>query len=90
LSPIAAGNFVALAECGWYAGVVFHRLVPEFVIQGGDGEFGRALDLNREYLGSGGPGYTIKAEFNSRPHKRGTMSMARAGHPDSAGSKFFI
>jgi len=85
LSPIAAGNFVALAECGYYDGVGFHRIATledgtPFVIQGGDptGD------------GTGGPGYTIKAEFNDVPHKRGVVSMARAQDPNSAGSQFFI
>ena len=54
LSPIAAGNFVALAECGWYDGVVFHRVVPEFVIQGGDGENGRSPNVNSALVGTGG------------------------------------
>ncbi len=62
LSPIATGNFVALAECGYYDGVVFHRLVPGFVIQGGDGQFGRSPDIDPDLMGTGGPPYTIKDE----------------------------
>jgi peptidyl-prolyl cis-trans isomerase B (cyclophilin B) len=80
LSPIAAGNFVALASCGFYNGLVFHRVVPNFVIQGGDpmGD------------GSGGPGYTIADEAVTQPYKRGTVAMARSSSPNSQGSQFFI
>jgi peptidyl-prolyl cis-trans isomerase B (cyclophilin B) len=80
LSPIAAGNFVALAECGFYDGVVFHRLVPGFVIQGGDPTGN----------GTGGPGYTIKDEPVTAKYGRGTVAMARTRDPDSVGSQFFI
>jgi cyclophilin family peptidyl-prolyl cis-trans isomerase len=80
LSPIAAGNFVALAACGYYDGVVFHRLVPGFVIQGGD----------PTGTGTGGPGYTIKDEPVTTPYARGTVAMARTPQPDSVGSQFFI
>jgi cyclophilin family peptidyl-prolyl cis-trans isomerase len=80
LSPIAVGNFVALAQCGYYDGVVFHRLVPGFVIQGGD----------PAGTGTGGPGYTIKDEPVTTPYHRGTVAMARTGAPDSVGSQFFI
>jgi cyclophilin family peptidyl-prolyl cis-trans isomerase len=80
LSPIAAGNFVALASCGFYNGVVFHRLVPGFVIQGGD------PDGN----GRGGPGYTIQDEPVTAMYKRGTVAMARTPQPNSQGSQFFI
>ncbi len=80
LSPIAAGNFAALAGCGYYDGVVFHRLVPGFVIQGGD----------PTGTGTGGPGYTIKDEPVTTPYKRGTVAMARTAEPDSVGSQFFI
>ena len=62
LSPIATGNFVALAQCGYYDGVVFHRLVPTFVIQGGDGEYGREPNVNPDWVGTGGAPYTIKDE----------------------------
>ena len=95
LSPIAAGNIVALAECGWYDGVVFHRLVPGFVIQGGDGEFGRIgadgklADSGK--AGPGGPGYTIKDEQVTRQVRpwRGGDGPDGAT-PDSVGSQFFI
>lgn len=90
LSPIAAGNFVALAECGWYTGVVFHRLVPTFVIQGGDGEFGRVPNVDAALVGTGGPGYTIQDEPVTATYARGTVAMARTPAPDSQGSQFFI
>lgn len=80
LSPIAAGNFVALASCGFYDGVVFHRVVPAFVIQGGD----------PTGTGTGGPGYTIQDEPVTTPYVRGTVAMARSGQPNSVGSQFFI
>jgi cyclophilin family peptidyl-prolyl cis-trans isomerase len=80
LSPIAAGNFVALAECGYYDGVVFHRVVPGFVIQGGD----------PTGTGRGGPGYTIKDEPVTAQYARGVVAMARTSQPDSVGSQFFI
>ena len=80
LSPIAAGNFVALADCGYYDGVVFHRVVPRFVIQGGD----------PTGTGSGGPGYTIQDEPVTTQYSRGTVAMARTQAPNSVGSQFFI
>jgi peptidylprolyl isomerase len=80
LSPIAAGNFVALAACGFYNGVVFHRLVPGFVIQGGD----------PTGSGSGGPGYEIQDEPVTAQYHRGTIAMARTQAPNSQGSQFFI
>ena len=80
LSPIAAGNFVALADCGFYDGVVFHRVVPTFVIQGGD----------PTGTGTGGPAYTIQDEAVTTPYGRGTVAMARTPQPDSVGSQFFI
>jgi len=89
LSPIATGNFVALAECGYYDGVVFHRLVPGFVIQGGDGEFGRVPNVTGD-AGMGSLPYTIKDEPVTTTYKRGTVAMARTSEPDSVGSQFFI
>jgi cyclophilin family peptidyl-prolyl cis-trans isomerase len=85
LSPIAAGNFVALASCGYYDGTVFHRTATlqdgtPFVIQGGD----------PTGTGTGGPGYTIKDEPVKTDYKRGTVAMARTADPDSVGSQFFI
>jgi cyclophilin family peptidyl-prolyl cis-trans isomerase len=79
-APNATGNFVALVACHFYDGITFHRLVPGFVIQGGD----PAGD------GSGGPGYTIKDDPLNGTYKRGTVAMARTGNPDSQGSQFFI
>jgi cyclophilin family peptidyl-prolyl cis-trans isomerase len=80
LSPIAAGNFVALAECGYYDGVVFHRVVPGFVIQGGD----------PTGTGTGGPGYEIQDEPVTASYGRGVVAMARTSQPNSVGSQFFI
>ena len=90
LSPIAAGNFVALAECGFYNGVVFHRVVPDFVIQGGDGENGRFPNVDPSLVGTGGPGYTIKDEPVTAIYGRGIVAMARSRQPNSVGSQFFI
>ena len=90
LSPIAAGNFVALAQCGYYTGVVFHRLVPGFVIQGGDGTFGREPNLNMTNIGTGGPAYTIQDEPVTSAYTRGAVAMAKTPAPNSANSQFFI
>jgi len=79
-APKTVENFVTLAKQGFYNGLAFHRVVPGFVVQGGDPKGN----------GTGGPGYTIKAEFNSRRHVRGSVAMARSQHPDSAGSQFYI
>ncbi|HTL61277.1 MAG TPA: peptidylprolyl isomerase [Nitrospira sp.] len=89
-SDVAPGhvkNFVDLARKGFYNGTTFHRVIPKFMIQGGDPN---SKNPDRASHGMGGPGYKIKAEFNSKPHKRGVLSMARANDPDSAGSQFFI
>ncbi len=90
LSPIAAGNFVALSECGWYDNVIFHRLVPGFVIQGGDGQNGREPNVDPSMVGTGGPGYTIQDEPVTAEYGRGTVAMARTSAPNSVGSQFFI
>ncbi len=87
VAPGHVKNFVDLATKGFYDNTTFHRVIPGFMIQGGDPN---SKDANKSKHGMGGPGYTIKAEFNARPHKRGTLSMARAASPDSAGSQFFI
>ena len=79
LGPLAAGNFVALAECGFYDGVVFHRILPGFVIQGGD----------PTGTGSGGPGYEFPNDPVAVPYERGVVAMANAGR-DTNGSQFFI
>ena len=79
-APVHAAAFLKLAKAGFYDGLTFHRVEPGFVVQGGD------PDGN----GTGGPGYRLKAEFNSRPHERGTLAMARSSNPDSAGSQFYL
>ena len=88
VAPGHVKNFIDLAKKGVYDNTVFHRVIPGFMIQGGDPV--SKDPAKRGAYGTGGPGYTIKAEFNERPHKRGTLSMARAASPDSAGSQFFI
>ena len=86
-APNTVNNFLSLVNKGFYNGVIFHRIIAGFMIQGGDPD-GR---------GTGGPGYHIKGEFSSNgfaqndlKHERGVLSMARAQHPDSAGSQFFV
>ena len=79
-APKTVENFVTLAKKGFYDGLSFHRVVPDFVVQGGC----------PQGTGTGGPGYTLKAEFNKQKHVRGTLAMARSQHPDSAGSQFYI
>ena len=86
VAPNTVKNFISLVKKGVYDGVIFHRVIPGFMIQGGD----------PQGVGTGGPGYHIKGEFiangfpNDLKHTTGVISMARAGHPDSAGSQFFI
>lgn len=80
VAPKHVESFRTLTEKGFYNGLKWHRVVPGFVVQGGD------PDGN----GTGGPGYTIDAEFNDKPHKRGTVAAARSQHKDSAGSQFYI
>lgn len=87
VAPETQRNFAKLAESGFYDGTLFHRVIPGFMIQGGDPN---TKGSDRGSWGTGGPGYTVKAEFNATPHKRGVVSMARAQDPDSAGSQFFI
>ena len=87
LAPETVRNFEKLARDGFYNGTLFHRVIPGFMIQGGDPNTKTA---NKSSWGMGGPGYNMKAEFNSRSHLRGIVSMARAQDPDSAGSQFFI
>ncbi|OGV97658.1 MAG: peptidylprolyl isomerase [Nitrospinae bacterium RIFCSPLOWO2_02_FULL_39_110] len=86
-APNHVKNFIKLAKDGFYNGTIFHRVIPGFMIQGGDPN---TKGPNKETYGMGGPGYTVKAEFNNISHKRGILSMARAMDPDSAGSQFFI
>lgn len=80
VAPKHVDNFLKLGRSGFYSNLNFHRIIPGFVIQGGcpKGD------------GTGGPGWNVKAEFNRKQHVPGTLSMARSGHPDSAGSQFFI
>ncbi len=87
VAPNHVNNFIELAKKGFYDGTTFHRVIPSFMIQGGDPN---SKNVDKATHGMGGPGYTVKAEFNSRPHKRGILSMARAADPNSAGSQFFI
>jgi cyclophilin family peptidyl-prolyl cis-trans isomerase len=92
-APKAAANFVKLAKEGFYDGVIFHRVIPGFVIQGGDGEYGRVDDKgqvrNRNRVGQGGPGYRFADEPFSGDYERGALAMANAG-PNTNGSQFFI
>jgi peptidyl-prolyl cis-trans isomerase B (cyclophilin B) len=90
LSPIAAGNFVALAQCGYYDNVIFQRLVPGFVIQGGDGEYGREPNVDPARVGTGKLGYTLQDEPVSSAYTRGAVAMAKSQQPNSADSQFFI
>ena len=85
--PITTGNFIKLAQEGFYDGTRFHRVIANFMIQGGDPN---SKSEDRSMHGMGGPGYSIKAEFNDTPHDRGILSMARSQDPNSAGSQFFI
>lgn len=88
VAPATVENFKKLAKEGYYDGTCFHRVIKGFMIQGGDP---LTKDPAKEIQwGTGDPGYKIKAEFNDRPHVRGVLSMARSGHPDSAGSQFFV
>ena len=87
VAPGHVNNFIKLSQEGFYNGTTFHRVIPGFMIQGGDPN---SKTSDRSSHGMGGPGYKVKAEFNSTPHKRGIVSMARANDPDSAGSQFFI
>lgn len=87
-APETVKNFKKLAQSGFYDGLVFHRIVPGFVIQGGDPLTKSASNKSR--WGTGGPGWTVKAEFNKNKHSRGALSMARSRDPNSAGSQFFI
>ncbi len=87
VAPGHVKNFVKLSREGFYNGTTFHRIIPGFMIQGGDPN---SKNPDRSTHGLGGPDHRVKAEFNSKPHKRGIVSMARANDPDSAGSQFFI
>ena len=86
-APGHVQNFKELANSDFYNGTIFHRVIPGFMIQGGDPN---TKNEDRSSHGMGGPGHTIKAEFNDEPHVRGIVSMARSQEPDSAGSQFFV
>lgn len=106
VAPQTVASFVKLARGGFYAGIRFHRVEPGFVVQGGDPltkglaaeevraiidrQKTRAMKPDDPALGTGGPGFNVKAEFNSRKHVKGTVAMARSQDPDSAGSQFYI
>lgn len=87
VAPNHVQNFIKLAKDKFYDGCTFHRVIPGFMIQGGDPN---SKKPDRSSHGMGGPGYQVQAEFNSKPHTRGVVSMARANDPNSAGSQFFI
>lgn len=87
VAPLHVENFKTLSRTGFYNGVRYHRVIPGFVIQGGDPN---TINKPRETHGTGGPGHKVVAEFNSIPHTRGILSMARTSDPNSAGSQFFI
>ncbi len=87
VAPETVANFGKLASSGFYDGTTFHRVLPEFMIQGGDPN---TKDRDPRNDGLGGPGYTIPDEFGGAPHQRGALSMANTGRPGSAGSQFFI
>jgi peptidyl-prolyl cis-trans isomerase B (cyclophilin B) len=87
VAPNHVKNMVKLAKDKFYDGTIFHRVIPGFMIQGGDPN---SKDADRSRHGMGGPGHRVNAEFSQRTHKRGTLSMARSQDPNSAGSQFFI
>jgi peptidyl-prolyl cis-trans isomerase B (cyclophilin B) len=87
VAPKTVENFKTLSKKGFYDGTAFHRIIKGFMVQGGDP---LSKDEKSTAVGTGGPGHTVKAEFNDRHHERGVLSMARSSHPDSAGSQFFI
>jgi cyclophilin family peptidyl-prolyl cis-trans isomerase len=88
-APKAAGNFIDLAQKGFYDDVIFHRVIPGFVIQGGDGQYGKKSALERGRVGTGGPGYKFEDEPVKGDYVRGALAMANAG-PNTNGSQFFI
>ena len=88
-APKAAKNFIELANKGFYDDVIFHRVIPGFVIQGGDGQYGKKSSLERGRVGTGGPGYKFEDEPVKGDYVRGALAMANAG-PNTNGSQFFI
>ena len=92
-APRTVDNFLKLVDSGYYDGTLFHRVINSFMIQGGDPNTRLSMEnvnMDSSKWGTGGPGYSIAAEFNTLEHDRGIVSMARSAHPDSAGSQFFI
>ena len=87
VAPVTVASFLSLARSGFYNGTTFHRVVPGFVIQGGDP---KSKDPNATDVGTGGPGYYLPLEAGSKPHLTGTLSMARSSDPNSGGSQFYI
>ncbi len=90
LGPYAAGAFVAFSRCGYYNSVLFHRIVPNFVIQGGDGQYARLPNFQPDKMGRGTPGFSIYDDPVTKVYTRGMVAMARSSGPDSGGSQFFI
>ena len=88
-APKASANFVKLAKDGFYDEVIFHRVIPGFVIQGGDGQFGKRSTLDLGRVGTGGPGYRFEDEPVKGDYVKGALAMANAG-PNTNGSQFFI
>ena len=88
-APKASQNFVDLANKGYYDDVIFHRVIPGFVAQGGDGQYGKKASLERGRVGTGGPGYKFDDEPVKGEYERGAVAMANAG-PNTNGSQFFI
>ena len=88
-APNTVHNFLKLVESGYYDGIIFHRIIHNFMIQAGDPNT-KDPESDRSSWGTGGPGYRIHEEFNTLQHDRGAVSMARSSHVDSAGSQFFI
>jgi cyclophilin family peptidyl-prolyl cis-trans isomerase len=88
-APKSTANFIDLASKGYYDDVIFHRVIPGFVVQGGDGEFGKKASLNAGRVGTGGPGYKFEDEPVKGDYVRGSLAMANAG-PNTNGSQFFI
>ncbi len=88
-APKASANFVKLAKDGFYDDVIFHRVIPGFVIQGGDGQFGKKAALDKGRVGTGGPGYRFEDESVKGDYVKGALAMANAG-PNTNGSQFFI
>jgi cyclophilin family peptidyl-prolyl cis-trans isomerase len=88
-APKATQNFIDLARKGFYDDVVFHRVIPGFVIQGGDGEYGKKSSMEPNRVGTGGPGYRFEDEPVKGDYQRGSLAMANAG-PNTNGSQFFI